>query len=196
MCIAPARACPTQPGTAERARRHARMRATRSPATVMLSLPYGATSASSSRPASRTHSIRHEGAFQLMSSIRCGQTTQSHGRSERYPDLRIDLGPTRAQSGASGGQEGLPSESNRQSGPPRPGVSDDRACVGSQSGSQTEQIRPHRDTRRYTPQHCSDRETPHWWTPSDARSRSTDQKVGPDERGIPAVPDELTVRFV
>jgi hypothetical protein len=73
---------------------------------------------------------------------------------------------------------------------------DDRACVGSQSGSQTEQIRPHRDTRRYTPQHCSDRETPHWWTPSDARSRSTDQKVGPDERGIPAVPDELTVRFV
>jgi hypothetical protein len=64
----------------------------------MLSLPYGATSASSSRPASRTHSIRHEGAFQLMSSIRCGQTTQSHGRSRaRYPDLRIDLGPKRAQ---------------------------------------------------------------------------------------------------
>jgi hypothetical protein len=31
MCIAPARACPTQPGTTERARRHARMRATRSP---------------------------------------------------------------------------------------------------------------------------------------------------------------------
>jgi excisionase family DNA binding protein len=82
MCIAPARACPT-PGTTERARRHARMRATRSPSDsdALVALWRNISIIVATREPK--HSIRHEGAFQLMSSIRCGQTTQSHGRSER-----------------------------------------------------------------------------------------------------------------
>ena len=64
MCIAPARACPTQPGTNEPAPAACEgCERPEAPATVMLSLPYGATSASSSRPASRTHSIRQIRAF-------------------------------------------------------------------------------------------------------------------------------------